>query len=164
VISGTWIVYPWYREEIPESPKSLLLADPDTADWHEFAMEWKEHVAWLAPMFATAAAFIVYALAFGRQDWLILIDQLYLTTEGIFGIPAGVSATYVILFIIFGALVERTGTGRLFMDFALALTRCACTVSLRSRLGASTTTPNWRQSRPERPRSLKKHSQLAQRC
>jgi TRAP transporter 4TM/12TM fusion protein len=70
----------------------------------------------------TALAFIVYALTLGGQSWLILIDQLYLTTEGIFGIPAGVSATYVILFIIFGALVERTGTGRLFMDFALALT------------------------------------------
>jgi TRAP transporter 4TM/12TM fusion protein len=70
----------------------------------------------------TAAAFIVYALTWGGQEPLILIDQLYLTTEGIFGIPVGVSATYVILFIIFGALVERTGTGRLFMDFALALT------------------------------------------
>jgi TRAP transporter 4TM/12TM fusion protein len=70
---------------------------------------------------ATAAAFILYALTVGGQDPLILIDQLYLTTEGIFGIPAGVSATYVILFIIFGALVERTGTGRLFIDFALAL-------------------------------------------
>ena len=70
----------------------------------------------------TAAAFIVYALTAGQQDPLILIDQLYLTTEGIFGIPVGVSATYVILFIVFGALVERTGTGRLFMDFALALT------------------------------------------
>ncbi len=71
---------------------------------------------------ATAAAFILYALTAGQQSPLILIDQLYLTTEGIFGIPAGVSATYVILFIIFGALVERTGTGKLFMDFALALT------------------------------------------
>jgi TRAP transporter 4TM/12TM fusion protein len=70
----------------------------------------------------TAAAFIVYALTLGEQNPLILIDQLYLTTEGIFGIPVGVSATYVILFIIFGALVERTGTGKLFMDFALALT------------------------------------------
>jgi TRAP transporter 4TM/12TM fusion protein len=70
----------------------------------------------------TAAAFIVYALTVGEQSPLILIDQLYLTTEGIFGIPVGVSATYVILFIIFGALVERTGTGKLFMDFALALT------------------------------------------
>jgi TRAP transporter 4TM/12TM fusion protein len=70
----------------------------------------------------TALAFIVHALTLGGQDPRILIDQLYLTTEGIFGIPAGVSATYVILFIIFGALVERTGTGRLFMDFALSLT------------------------------------------
>jgi hypothetical protein len=59
VISGTWIVYPWYREDIPESPRSELLANPDTNDWHEFGMEWKEHIAWLAPMFATAAAFMV---------------------------------------------------------------------------------------------------------
>ncbi len=70
----------------------------------------------------TAVVFLVYAVTWGNQDFLILLDQLYLTTEGIFGIPAGVSATYVILFIIFGALVERSGTGRLFIDFALALT------------------------------------------
>jgi hypothetical protein len=59
VITGTWIVYPWYREETPDSAKSILLADPNTADWHEFAMEWKEHIAWIAPMLATVAAFIV---------------------------------------------------------------------------------------------------------
>ena len=59
VITGTWIVYPWYREETPDSAKSVLLADPDTADWHEFAMEWKEHIAWIAPMLATVAAFII---------------------------------------------------------------------------------------------------------
>jgi uncharacterized BrkB/YihY/UPF0761 family membrane protein len=59
VTTGTWIVYPWYREEDPTSAKSQLLADPDTADWHEFAMEWKEHIAWIAPMLATVAAFIV---------------------------------------------------------------------------------------------------------
>jgi hypothetical protein len=59
VIVGTWIVYPWYREKTPDSPKSKLLSDPDTKDWHEFAMEWKEHIAWLAPMLATTAAFIV---------------------------------------------------------------------------------------------------------
>jgi hypothetical protein len=59
VIAGTWIVYPWYREDVPSSPKSKLLADSDTKDWHEFAMEWKEHIAWIAPMLATAAAFIV---------------------------------------------------------------------------------------------------------
>jgi hypothetical protein len=59
VITGTWIVYPWYREDVDDSPRSELLANPDTKDWHEFGMEWKEHVAWLAPMLATAAAFIV---------------------------------------------------------------------------------------------------------
>ena len=59
VIVGTWVVYPWYREDTPDSPRSTLLANPDTKDWHEFAMEWKEHVAWIAPMLATAAAFLV---------------------------------------------------------------------------------------------------------
>ncbi len=59
VITGTWIVYPWYREDNPESARSRLLDDPNTMDWHEFGMEWKEHVAWFAPMLATVAAFIV---------------------------------------------------------------------------------------------------------
>jgi len=59
VITGTWIVYPWYREDVPESARSQLLADPDRADWHKFGMEWKEHVAWISPMLATVVAFIV---------------------------------------------------------------------------------------------------------
>ncbi len=59
VITGTWVVYPWYREKVPTSAKSQLLADPKTEDWHNFGMEWKEHVAWIAPMLATAAAFLV---------------------------------------------------------------------------------------------------------
>lgn len=59
VITGTWIVYPWYRAPGETSPKSILLANPNTADWHEFGMEWKEHIAWLAPILATAVAFLV---------------------------------------------------------------------------------------------------------
>jgi hypothetical protein len=57
VATGTWIVYPWYRETAPTSPKSQLLADPSTANWHTFGMEWKEHIAWIAPLLATAVAF-----------------------------------------------------------------------------------------------------------
>lgn len=59
VITGTWLVYPWYRAKTPTSPRSRLLADPSTAAWHHFGMEWKEHVAWLSPILATAVAFIV---------------------------------------------------------------------------------------------------------
>jgi hypothetical protein len=57
VATGTWIVYPWYREKTPSSPKSQLLANPSTANWHNFGMEWKEHIAWIAPLLATAVAF-----------------------------------------------------------------------------------------------------------
>jgi len=70
----------------------------------------------------TALAFLVYALFINRVDPLTLLDQLYLTTEGIFGSTLGVSAGYVIVFVLFGAFMERSGTGQLFMDFALALT------------------------------------------
>jgi len=77
-------------------------------------------VGWALP--ATAAAFVLYALLVRDFPLEMLLDQLYLTTEGIFGIPLGVSATYIVLFIIFGALVEKSGAGRLFMDFAMSLT------------------------------------------
>ncbi len=69
----------------------------------------------------TALVFLAYGVTFGHQPVATMLDQLYLTTEGIFGIPLYVSATYVMLFILFGAFVERSGAGQLFMDFALAL-------------------------------------------
>jgi len=69
----------------------------------------------------TAMAFIAYALLFTSLDAQMMLDQVYLTMDGIFGIPISVSATYVVLFITFGAFVEKTGTGKLFIDFALAL-------------------------------------------
>ncbi|HEY5633144.1 MAG TPA: TRAP transporter permease [Burkholderiaceae bacterium] len=74
---------------------------------------------WALPV--TALAFMAYGLTLGDQSFGVMLDQLYLTTEGIFGIPLYVSATYVMLFILFGAFVERSGAGQLFMDFALAI-------------------------------------------
>jgi len=70
----------------------------------------------------TALCFVAYALFVARVAPGSVIEINYLTTEGIFGIPLSVSATYVILFIIFGAFVERSGAGKMFMDFALSLT------------------------------------------
>jgi len=70
----------------------------------------------------TAVVFLIYGLFVARLQPMQLLDQLYMTTEGIFGIPLSVSATYVLIFVLFGAFMERTGTGQLFMDFAMALT------------------------------------------
>ena len=72
VIVGTWIVYPWYRAAAPAGttdltkfPKALLVSSPDTAGWHNFGMEWKDHVAFLAPLLDTAVAFAT--LYYGAQ-------------------------------------------------------------------------------------------------
>jgi TRAP transporter 4TM/12TM fusion protein len=70
----------------------------------------------------TAAVFLIYGLFVAKLEPMRIIDQLFMTTEGIFGIPLSVSATYVLVFVLFGAFMERTGTGQLFMDFAMALT------------------------------------------
>jgi TRAP transporter 4TM/12TM fusion protein len=77
-----------------------------------------------------AIVFLVYALA---GQWLfgflhhrglsfeITIDQSWFTTEGVFGVPLTVAGTYVILFIIFGTFLERSGAGQFFMNFANAI-------------------------------------------
>ncbi len=70
----------------------------------------------------TAIAFLIYATAFTRVTPDVLMEQLYLSTEGIFGSTLGVSASYVMLFVVFGAFMERSGTGQLFMDFAMSIT------------------------------------------
>jgi len=70
----------------------------------------------------TAVAFLVYAIGFTRITPQVLMEQLYLSTEGIFGSTLGVSASYVMLFVLFGAFMERSGTGQLFMDFSMSIT------------------------------------------
>lgn len=77
-------------------------------------------IGWALP--ATAILFLGYALIIAKTRPQQLIEIMYLTTEGIFGTTLGVSAAYVIMFVLFGAFMERTGVGQLFMDFALSLT------------------------------------------
>ena len=50
---------------------------------------------------------------------LLVIDQITYGTEGIYGIPIYVSATYIFLFILFGAFLEKAGMIKLFTDVSL---------------------------------------------
>jgi TRAP transporter 4TM/12TM fusion protein len=90
-------------------------------------------IGWALPI--TAMVFLAYgiytfgaprlidgALVINWGELTRLLDQMYMTTEGIFGIPLAVSASYVLIFVMFGSFMERTGTGQLFMDFAMGLT------------------------------------------
>jgi hypothetical protein len=104
VIIGTWIVYVPYRAEPPagvdltnqaeltQFPRYFLLASHDTALWHEFGMEWKEHIAWISPMLATAVAFVVlyYGLEIAERPYLrralIVLFTLSFVAAGIAGL------------------------------------------------------------------------------
>jgi TRAP transporter 4TM/12TM fusion protein len=49
-----------------------------------------------------------------------IVGSLYMTLEGLFGVPLDVTATYIILFTIYGAMLEHSGAGRFFIDVAMA--------------------------------------------
>ncbi len=51
-----------------------------------------------------------------------MATTLSLTTEGIFGLPIGVAATFVFIFILFGAFLDKTGAGNFFIDLAYSVT------------------------------------------
>src|SRR5271156_312654 len=60
VLTGAYVIYPWYRAAAPAGtanlamfPQRLLMSNPATIGWHSLGMEWKEHVAWFAPISIT---------------------------------------------------------------------------------------------------------------
>lgn len=62
VLVGAYVIYPWYRAKMPPGapaleayPRQFLLAHPALTGWHDVGMEWKEHLAWFAPICLTAA-------------------------------------------------------------------------------------------------------------
>jgi hypothetical protein len=72
VLTGAYVIYPWYRAAPPPGaaslaafPQRLLQSSPSTSAWHSIGMEWKEHVAWLAPISITMAAAVVFQ--YGRN-------------------------------------------------------------------------------------------------
>lgn len=83
---------------------------------------------WIVP--AISIAFIAYAY-FGPwlpQPWTHrgfdigqIVGQLFITLEGIFGVPVDVSSSLIILFCIYGAFLQHSGAGKFFIDFSMAL-------------------------------------------
>jgi TRAP transporter 4TM/12TM fusion protein len=75
-------------------------------------------IASLFLLYAFLGPFIPGKLAHRGVDVGDLVQHLYFTTEGVFGIPLGVSSTFIFLFILFGAYLEKTGLGQYFIDLA----------------------------------------------
>lgn len=88
----------------------------------------RRSVGWPLPIIAVIL--MVYAmygqslpgiLAHPGNSWSAVVNHLYLTSNGIYGIALGVVATYVFHYVLFGVLATRIGLGRLFIDLATAL-------------------------------------------
>jgi hypothetical protein len=72
VLTGAYVVYPWYRAMPPPGtpdlsmfPQHLLMSSSATIGWHSFGMEWKEYVAWFVPIAITMVAFVF--IRYGRD-------------------------------------------------------------------------------------------------
>jgi len=82
------------------------------------------------PLPIIAIVFMVYAM-FGQEfpgllkhagnSWSQIVNHLYLTSQGVYGVAIGVVATYVFHFVLFGVLATRIGLGQLFLDVASAV-------------------------------------------
>lgn len=85
-------------------------------------------IGWPLPIIAVVL--ILYAMygnhlpsvfAHPGNSWKSVVNHLYLTSQGIYGIALGVVATYVFHYVLFGVLATRIGLGKLFIDLATAL-------------------------------------------
>lgn len=101
VFTGAYVIYPWYRAAAPPGtgplagfPQVLLQSSPATSAWHSIGMEWKEHVAWLAPISITmaSAVFVKYGRSLQTQPQLrnavlgfVLVSFLAAGIAGFFG-------------------------------------------------------------------------------
>src|SRR5579862_3158364 len=72
VLTGAYVIYPWYRAvplpgtaDLSMFPQRLLMSRSTTIGWHSVGMEWKEHVAWFAPISITMFAFVF--IKYGRD-------------------------------------------------------------------------------------------------
>jgi TRAP transporter 4TM/12TM fusion protein len=82
------------------------------------------------PLPIIAIVFMIYAM-FGQEfpgllkhagnSWSQIVNHLYLTSQGVYGVAIGVVATYVFHFVLFGVLATRIGLGQLFLDVASAV-------------------------------------------
>ena len=103
VISGTYKVYPGYRAKPPDGvdlrqfPRSFLLSEENLSGWHTFGMEWKEHVGWLAPILATAVAYIVmrYGTSLATNDALRRAVMILFALAFVIAAIAGIFGAFI---------------------------------------------------------------------
>ena len=128
IVSALYV--PWIFDDL-----AFRVGNPLLVDWLMGTLSilvlieaTRRSIGWPLPIIATLL--ILYALfgsglpgilAHPGNSWKAVVNHLYLTSQGIYGIALGVVATYVFHYVLFGVLATRIGLGRLFIDLATAL-------------------------------------------
>ena len=119
-----------FYQELAQRPGSLTTADLVTACIGIPLLLEATRRALGPPLAIIALLFLVYSLAGPYMPGLLahrgvsftaLANHQWITTEGVFGIALGVSTSFVFLFVLFGALLERAGAGHYFIQLAFSL-------------------------------------------
>ena len=76
------------------------------------------------PILVVAGCFVAYAF-YADFSTKRIISHLFYTTEGVMGTPIGVCSTFIVLFILFGSFLDKTGVGRYFIDIANSIAGAA---------------------------------------
>src|ERR1041385_6944568 len=129
VVSSLYVPYVFHDLQ-------FRVGNPDPLDWIMGTVmivvlleATRRSVGWPLPIIAIVL--MIYAiwgrslpgiLAHPGNTWKSVVNHLYLTSQGIYGIALGVVATYVFHYVLFGVLATRVGLGRFFIDLATALT------------------------------------------
>nr|WP_298118183.1 TRAP transporter permease [uncultured Pseudomonas sp.] len=119
-----------FYQQLAQRPGSLTTADLVTACIGIPLLLEATRRALGPPLAIIALVFLVYSLAGPYMPGLLshrgvsftaLANHQWITTEGVFGIALGVSTSFVFLFVLFGALLERAGAGHYFIQLAFSL-------------------------------------------
>ncbi len=78
-------------------------------------------IAVIAMLYARFGEFLPGILAHKNYPFDRIVGNMFITTEGVFGMLAGISATYIFLFILFGAMLRSAGGGEFFINLSFAL-------------------------------------------
>jgi TRAP transporter 4TM/12TM fusion protein len=129
VVSSLYVPYVFHDLQ-------FRVGNPDPMDWimgtimiFVLLEATRRSVGWPLPIiavvlmaYALAGPSLPGILAHPGNTWKSVVNHLYLTSQGIYGIALGVVATYVFHYVLFGVLATRVGLGRFFIDLATALT------------------------------------------
>jgi TRAP transporter 4TM/12TM fusion protein len=119
-----------FYQDLAQRPGSLTTADLVTACIGIPLLLEATRRALGPPLAIIALIFLIYSLAGPYMPGLLahrgvsftaLANHQWITTEGVFGIALGVSTSFVFLFVLFGALLERAGAGHYFIQLAFSL-------------------------------------------